>query len=507
MKNPPLETELRLAATPAALARLAHAHALADVQVSAPAEHHLLSTYWDTPSQSLRKAGIGLRTRWNGNAWVQTVKLATPSNATRQEFETPVSKNEPRLGDAVAAGAKLGIDLDADVQPLFRSEVLRITHRLRFEDGTVAELARDDGSLVVERSDRAALPICEIELELESGDIRRIYELAFALVSEIPRLRVLVATKAERGYALLTGTSAPPRKARALTTANRGSSAAALAVAAATEALGQIESNIEGCRIAADADFVHQLRVGVRRLRVTTAMAKSAGLPTFSPRLERELKWLWNTLGNVRDWDVLQAETWPGLRGPAQEPLPATTIDERIARARNDSHRKLLQALDSRRFQRMILALGWVIENQRAAVAAHGKPRGARAGRKLLDRTLQRLCEHTDNIDAMTGEQRHRVRIEAKKLRYLGEFFAGIYRRKRAERFLRRLSKVQDVLGGLNDLAMARSLMQSLPGATADEKASVASALAGDANAAESALRRRLERAWKKFARTRPFWT
>jgi inorganic triphosphatase YgiF len=507
MNTPPLETELRLAATPSALVRLPRAHALADVQVSAPTEHHLVSTYWDTPTHSLRSAGIGVRTRWNGHAWVQTVKFATASNATRQEFETPVAKNEPRLADAVAAGAKVDVHLGADgpLQPLFRSEVHRITHRLRFVDGTVAELARDDGRLVVERSDGAELPISEIELELESGDVRRIYELAFALVSEIPRLRVLVATKAERGYALLTGAGAPPRKARPLTTA-RGCSAATLTVAAATEALGHIEGNIEGARTASDADFVHQMRVGVRRLRVTTTMAKASGLPTFSPRLERELKWLWKTLGNARDWDVLQAETWPALRGPTQEQLPATTIDERISRARSDSHRKLLQALHGRRFQRMILALGWVIENQHAAVAAHRKPRGARAGRKLLDRTLQRLCEQADAIDAVTGEQRHGVRIEAKKLRYLGEFFSGTYRRKRAERFLRRLSKVQDVLGGLNDLDMARTLMQSLRG-TADEKSFVANALRGHATAAESALHLRLERAWKKVAGTRPFWT
>ncbi len=506
MKNKPVETELRLTATRTAFEGVIGARALAKAQVSPPVKLELKSIYWDTPQRSLQAAGVGLRTRWDGKSWVQTVKLATRANATRYEYETPLDDEHPRLSDALDAGAKLkrGLIAAADaLEPVFASEVLRTVHRVTFADGTVAELAQDEGKIVIDRSSGAETSLCELELELKSGDVRRLYELAFELVTEISGLRLLVATKAERGYALLAGTSSGPRKARALATPRR-CTAGELTVAAATEALAQLESNIDGSRTTLDPEYVHQLRVGLRRLRVTTLLAEAARLPTFSPRLDRELKWLWNLLGKARDWDVLETQIWPAIRVQAKMAGPRTDFEGRISRARRDAHRKLQQALDGRRFQRIVLALGWVIENQRAAGVA-GKNRSvSRLGRTVLSKVRRRLCDRARDLGKLTAAERHRVRIQAKKMRYAAEFLADVYRRKQADRYLRRLAKVQSVLGDWNDLDTAVMLMQSIASSAAEKK------LIGlwrvDVTAREQELRTRLDSTWKTFVATKPFW-
>src|SRR5438874_2171598 len=63
------------------------------------------------------------------------------------------------------------------------------------------ELTIDRGKL---EAGRHSVPICEIELELKSGQSAELFNIARTLAKEIP-LQLVVKSKAERGYAVLTG--------------------------------------------------------------------------------------------------------------------------------------------------------------------------------------------------------------------------------------------------------------------------------------------------------------
>src|SRR5690606_7963983 len=62
----------------------------------------------------------------------------------------------------------------------------------------------------------------------------------------------------------------------------------------------------------------------------------------------------------------------------------------------------------------------------------------------------------------MTDEQRHALRIDAKKMRYVAECFMSIYPKSPTKKFVKALANLQDELGRLNDGVVAYSLVNSL---------------------------------------------
>jgi triphosphatase len=95
------------------------------------------------------------------------------------------------------------------------------------------------------------------------------------------------------------------------------------------------------------------------------------------------------------------------------------------------------------------------------------------------------------------------ARIAAKKLRYAAEFFAPLFPAKRGRTYRKALARLQDVLGRLNDAAVAATLAHELSGPD------IASAAAFDgwAAAQTAMLAPELDAAWKAFMRAAPFWT
>jgi CHAD domain-containing protein len=91
--------------------------------------------------------------------------------------------------------------------------------------------------------------------------------------------------------------------------------------------------------------------------------------------------------------------------------------------------------------------------------------------------------------------QRHALRIRIKRLRHACEFFAPCFPEGRARAFVRELSALQDMLGELNDLAVARRLLRAL-------KAAAPTRLA----AREARLMSALRAAGRRFQQRQPYW-
>ena len=202
------ETELKLRITPDAAAALVRHPALKSLKRARSRAAHLTSTYYDTADGALAAAGVALRLRRDGRHWVQTIKGANISTAgglsARPEFEWPVSG--PRLDPLRFATTPfrraLGKAEQRGLAPRFTTDITRTTIPLTFPDSTMAKLCIDVGEVRTEDGDPVLrMPMHEIELELEAGDARRLYELAQTLASDVA-LSLEPATKAERGYAL-----------------------------------------------------------------------------------------------------------------------------------------------------------------------------------------------------------------------------------------------------------------------------------------------------------------
>jgi CHAD domain-containing protein len=360
-------------------------------------------------------------------------------------------------------------------------------------------------------------PIAEIEIELKTGHPARLFELARALAESLP-LAVGTANKAERGHALAHGEPdgwRRPVRARDVALAAEMPVAAALA-ALAVECLDQVATNAPGLVHDDDPEWVHQMRVGTRRLRSCLALGRDHFPAAALQPLRAELRWLAGALGAARDWDVFATETIPAAAG-AFEAHRTSAADLARLRARVSANRRAARAdaraaVRSPRFAQLLLAAGALCaEASRPAVAkaagtadaADDATSIAGFARRLLRRRHRRLLREAKVALHGDAPQRHALRIAAKKLRYAAEFFAPLFEREPARSYASALAGVQDVLGHANDAATAARLIGEL--APAGDSPATA-ALRDAAAAATSAIDRDLAGAWESFSRAGRFW-
>ena len=457
----PSEIELKLATDPATLASLSRHPAVAELARGRARRARLVSRYYDTASHRLHDAGVALRLRRDGRRWLQTVKgpgSAVAGVHQRAEFEWRLS--QPRLDFAKLATTPWQhtfAKAAGHLRLLFVTDVLRTSRPLAFADGTRAILCLDQGFILA--NGRRA-PICEIEIEFVDGDARRLSDLGLRLAAELP-LTVGYATKADRGYALSGAFPLQPVRAKRVPLPH-DASAAAVVAAVGADCLRQIGGNAEAVAAGEDFEFVHQLRVGARRLRSLLKLAAPlVPAERVAPLLE-ELAWLGTTTGAARDWDVFVAQTLASITPhleTTQLRRALGRLKARATRLRVAQRAAIREAAGSPRLARLLLELG-------ALCAAIGdQPSGEAAGpaRVLaqveLDRSDKRLVKRARGLRHAAPAERHRARIAAKKLRYAAEFFAPLYSKSRAAEYIDALAKLQEALGTLNDLATAGRLL------------------------------------------------
>ncbi len=168
-------------------------------------EHHdpvqLLNVYYETPDNWLRGHDMGLRIRGENGRYEMTMKVAgRVTGGLHQRPEYNVALSEANLDLAqfpveVWPNNELPADLASRVQPLFSTDFYR-EKWLVDVDGSQIEIALDLGEV---KTGEFAEPICELELELLSGETRAVLKLASQLVSQTG-LRQGSLSKAARGY-------------------------------------------------------------------------------------------------------------------------------------------------------------------------------------------------------------------------------------------------------------------------------------------------------------------
>ncbi|MEE2024198.1 MULTISPECIES: CYTH domain-containing protein [Alkalimonas] len=178
---------------------------------------HLLNGYYDTPEYWFQQHGMGLRSRQQDGNIEHTIKLAGKQHGAlhaRQEYNVQAKQLIPQLAAFPAVIWPEHTDvqvLQQQLTELFRTDFCRQPWLLTLAQHTQIELVQDEGHIVTADSQQ---PICELELELKTGDVSQLFVLARQLVTALP-LRLGVQSKAERGYRL---TGSKPLQVKALPT-------------------------------------------------------------------------------------------------------------------------------------------------------------------------------------------------------------------------------------------------------------------------------------------------
>ena len=514
------EVELKLSAAAkdfAVLKDLPHFHELLGDPISVGT---LQATYYDTPRFELRDAGVTLRVRRDGDRFTQTVKsLPQPGAIERGEWEQAVSSLTPDL-DALPENAPTEIFSDrvrAALQPVFTTTIRRALYRMA-DPSRGIEIAFDEGEIV---ADSRTLPVCEVELELKHGDRAALFELARAISDAIPA-QLAFSSKSERGYQLA---AARRRRSVAATPAELtpGITTARGFQDIGRDCLYQLVANVPAMRNR-DAKALHQMRIALRRLRTAISLFAEVVHDQQMPQIKAELKWLGRELSPARDLDALLAEVMRPLRKQHPDHRGLKNLQRGFSRQRLAEYKRASEAVSSARFRRLLLdtlawieAGEWVTTTDDAARARRERPVEKHAADQLA-RRRKKVRKRGRAIEQLDPIHRHRLRIQVKKTRYATEFFAGLFKRRKAARrgakLLNALKRMQNSLGGLNDVTTRRTLCAEVlakpsranQGDAARDLAFAAGLVTGDQQARSAELIDDARKAHARVEDIKPFW-
>lgn len=413
----------------------------------------LVNVYYDTPELALHRQGIALRTRRQGRIWLQTVKCAGALDgalAVRPEWEQPY---RGRFDFAAIDAAPLRELLErhrlrADLAPVFEIVFDRLVWRIEPAPGSALLLMLDRGWIVA--GDRREA-ISEVEIELERGEAAALFVLARTLTQALP-LRPEIRSKAERGYRLREGTPLAPVKAAPILL-GAGLSPLQAFRRIASACLAQLQWNALG-EAEADPEFIHQMRVALRRLRSALRTFRPLLPAGFEAAVVPSMRSIALGLGEARDWDVVSGEIVAPVRRAFAADTRLAALEAAVARAREAAHRKAQETLAAA-YTQFLLDFSARLYDLRDRPAADL----ARFARRRLQRLYRRLQALGAAARIDDPASLHALRIGLKRLRYAIEFFAPLYPQRPLRRTLRLLTELQDGLGALNDLARAGQLL------------------------------------------------
>jgi CHAD domain-containing protein len=263
-----------------------------------------------------------------------------------------------------------------------------------------------------------------------------------------------------------------------------------------------IEANIDGTVRDIDTEFLHDLRIAVRRTRAALKLAGDALPGDLAQRYAPEFRWLGQLTTPMRDLDVHLL----GFAGSAAGLVTASPEDlapmrDSLIRYRAAERRRLARGLRSGRFTS--LTTQWRATLDKYAAPAR-KGAGGRAGQPpiadlaaaRIQRAYRRLTRTGAAVTAASPEEDlHMVRKRGKELRYLLEFFAALHDPATHRSVVRELKQLQDCLGEIQDGHVQREAIRALATRMVAERAAPAATLlamgelAAQLDAAASAAR------------------
>jgi inorganic triphosphatase YgiF len=453
----------------------------------------LRARYFDTSDEALVRAGIALRLRQEGERCVQTAK-GRGAAFERLEHNAPALEGEDgkpdvRLHDAHPIGKRLHAALEdaaSGLHTVFETDIVRLSRTVE-SAGAQVEVALDEGEI---RAGARHQPVLELEFELTQGTPAALVELAQQWCEQ-HGLWLDPLSKAGMGWRLAHDEAQPPAlQAQRVEDADTPH---ALTAAILGAALRQVLGNARELAAGDGGDaHVHQLRVGLRRLRTSLRdLEPLHPLQALRAEVEPALKALFGVLGEHRDRATLVPrlqQDVAAVGGPALAWRPELPDVGAAVRA-PDLQRALLRLV------------GFVQE-----LAHAHDDRGLKDARKdiaaRLEKLHRKLLRAGQRFERLAQEDRHAERKRLKRLRYLAELTRPLFAGRAVDDYVDALKRLQDALGAYQDAVAGRALFAR----HADDEP-VAWFAAGWLAAREETLAAECERACRKTARqAQPYW-
>jgi triphosphatase len=444
--------------------------------------------------QTIKAGGDGIAARLEHNTLLDSDHVQAMLDANQLMPDLSLYKDTaiaPALADfkLKKLAKKLTCQYVTDVQRITRL----LTEKGNSEEGCSKELNRlevayDCGEVIHGNDETQRQAIQEIEFELLSGDVDFLFATAKVWCKRY-KLCLSTVTKAERGGLLIQGQSYSPAVSASQHPLhiNKDSSMPAFVRAAVHNCLLQILPNSSAIVAGSqDTDHALQLRIGIRRLRVALKAFKK-----FSDQLNPEwlpiLKQTATLLGDYRPLAHLSSYVEPKLEQDGAprvdwtadlkkikvKPIDAVRANDfqltlleliaftmsdsnneaqvdklaidKLAKILSKSHSKLLKA------EHQLLNLSHendddVDDDEDGDVDNENDDENLdnEVGDDISDDPLNNESSH--NVDA-TYLAQHKLRCQLKNMRYLSEFAAPLYSKKKSKRWLKRLTKAQKALG------------------------------------------------------------
>lgn len=491
--GPPLEREVKARVDPDAVVDLTDA--VAGTTIVALPPQRLVATYFDTADLQLIRWGITLRHRTGEgrNAWTLKLPAASGDVIERAELRFAGPVGQPPAG---AMAILVAVLQGQSLQPVCVIKTQRRRAQIVGADGgPIAEI--DDDLVVGSRDGEIVTQFREIEVELQPGAapestksiVKRLTASGADLSSSAPKLAAVLGVAA---------TAAPDVASPALTKKATTGEVVRSAVSRATERLLLHDPWL---RCSEEPEHVHQARVATRRLR--------SDLRTLGPMVDRawraanneDLRWLAGLLGEVRDLDVrlprLKAAVLnlaPGDRQSA-EPIVAHTVQ-----LRTQARTTLNEALRSERYLTLVGRLVAASKVAPAAGPADG-PAAAAGLRGQLRANARRITKRVRRLGKRPSDAAlHRIRIEAKRVRYAAELATPVLGRAIAG-VAPAAADVQTVLGDLHDAVVNVERLREYMGDAGGAEAYAAGLLVAAELKLIRATRKEWRGPWKKLKR------
>ena len=273
--------------------------------------------------------------------------------------------------------------------------------------------------------------------------------------------------------------------------------------------LDTMERNLEFILTDVDTEFLHDFRVAMRRTRSFLSLMKKL-LPVQVANFVNDFKWLGPLTGSVRDLDVylLKKDYYTSLLPKTLRAGLPYFFDD-LARQRQQVFKEMVDGLRSDRFK--TLMLDW---RRYLAELPTGQENGYldRPCRpeavRLIHKQFVRIKRDGRKIDDSSADKLlHDLRLQAKKFRYLLEFYAPYFQRADVKLFVQQLKKLQDNLGDFNDLSVQQWMLEDYHAGLAGRSKrdlKIASAIGGlisNLTREQQLVRQDFKRIFKRFSK------
>ena len=422
--------------------------------------------YFDTPDNWLRQHDIGLRIRRFDDVYVQTVKTAGRVVAglhQRPEYNAEHNSNQPDLAlhpsDIWPGGKDVGA-LQAQLKPLFSTNFTRQQWLIGMPDGSQVEVAFDQGKVVAgERED----PICEVELELKSGQTDALFTLARNFC-EHGGMRLGNLSKAAKGYRLAMEYPGDEVKPLALVPTDKLDTVESCFINSLEHALSHWHYHEQIYSERDSIEALHEIKNAISFIRQILTVYGGVVPRRASAILRQELKWLEHELEWLRDYDYL--EDLLDDKGHALRKLDARKFlvaELKLVQEQLPAREQMLELINGARYtgllldlSRWILTRGWqpfLDDKAREKMALNIEHFSV----EQLERTWTELMEAFPPEQNVTGDDYIEQQYRLMRNLYTGVSFACLYDAEERNSFRLPWS---DLLHGTDDLLKLKTLEQ-----------------------------------------------